>query len=89
MKAGKVNQAPAVNSANRESNNSGKHHHNKDQIGSHSGPMGAEDARRDKYGSRHNQDAQGLQSPATTQVRDEMGLVRTAQKRRSRTGSRK
>jgi len=84
-----INQSPAVNSSLRESGKSGMQQHNKDRMGSRSGPMKAGDARRDKFGSRHNQDAEGLHSASTSLVRSEMGLVRAKQKRRRRTGSRK
>jgi len=89
MKFGNINQAPAVNSSRRESGKSGMQQHNKDRMGSCSGPMGTEDHRRDKYGSRHNQDARGLRSPATGLVRKELAGARRKLKRRSRTGSRK
>ena len=86
----RTSSRPAYASSSRENGKTGTQQHNRDKLGSKSGPMGKEDQRKDKYGSRHNQDAQGLQSEETAEVRNEMGAARSrlSHKKRSRTGSR-
>ena len=82
-------QRPERNSSQRETGKTGMQQHNKDRLGANSGPMGVEDQRKDKYGSVHNQDAQGLQSGETQEVREELGAARRqARRRRHRCGSR-
>ena len=81
---------PQFNSSSREIGKTGMQQHNKDRMGSNSGPMGSEDQRKDKYGSTHNQDVHGLQSDETTKVRKELGAMRQkARHRHRRLGSRK
>jgi hypothetical protein len=79
---------PAHDSSRREYGRCGTQQRNKDRLGSNSGPMGPEDQRKDKYGSVHNQDSQGLLSPETRQVRQEMNLLREKRRHRHRLGSR-
>jgi len=89
MNIARNNQNPRLNSSRRENGKSGMQQHNKDRMGSRHGPMNAEDERRDKFGSKHNQDAQGLTSAATAEVRADMKQMHAHLKHRSRTGSRK
>jgi hypothetical protein len=72
----------------REAGRCGTQQRNKDHLGPNSGPMGPEDHRKDKYGSLHNQDPQGLRSPETQQVREELSQIRERGRRRHRLGSR-
>lgn len=58
--------------------------HNKDRLGSRSGPMRMDDLRKDKFGSRHNQDPNGLQSDETNAVRASLVAVREKNRRRHR-----
>jgi hypothetical protein len=78
-------------SSTRELGKNGTRQRNKDRLGSTSGPMGPEDQRKDKYGSVHNQDPQGLMSPETQMIRELLSGVRQHQfkQRRHRNGSRK
>lgn len=79
---------PAYDSSRREFGKNGTQQHNKDRLGSKSGPMGTEDRRKDKYGSVHNQDAQGLLSEETVEVRKQWSSVRERLRKRRRLGSR-
>jgi hypothetical protein len=88
MKLSKTNQTVQRNSSVREMGKVGTMQHNKDRIGSNSGPMGVEDQRKDKYGSVHNQDRQGLLSGETGEVRKEMKAARQKLQKRRRRGSR-
>ena len=74
----------------RESGNTGTQQRNRDKLGPNSGPMGVEDQRKDKFGSRHNQDANGLLSDETQIVRKEMTAARQklARRKKNRAGSR-
>ena len=75
---------PERNSSRREIGKVGMLQHNKDRLGANSGPMGTEDQRKDKYGSVHNQDANGLRSDETQTVRDELGSARAKRRHRHR-----
>jgi hypothetical protein len=89
MNTRRFNHNIRQNSALRECGKSGMLQHNKDRMGSNSGPMGTEDQRKDKYGSVHNQDHLGLLSDATAQKREELGRQRLRMRRRkNRRGSR-
>jgi len=88
MKPTKANQSIQRNSSLRGNGKIGMQQHNKDRIGSNSGPMGTEDQRKDKYGSVHNQDALGLRSGETGEVRKTMTAARKKLQKRSRLGSR-
>ena len=79
---------PMQDSSRREGGRVGSQQHNKDRLGSNSGPMGPEDQRKDKYGSVHNQDLLGLLSPETRQVRAEISQFREKRRHRRRLGSR-
>jgi hypothetical protein len=79
---------PMHDSSQREGGKIGTQQHNKDRLGSNSGPMGTEDRRKDKYGSVHNHDAQGLLSDETVEVRKQWSSVRQRLRRRRRLGSR-
>ena len=82
------NVRPVSNSSRREMGKVGMQQHNKDRLGATSGSMGAEDRRKDKYGSVHNQDRKGLRSPETQEVREALASVRRKLKGRKRLGSR-
>ena len=86
----KQSSRPARANGRRDIGKTGMQHRNKDKLGSNSGPMGKEDKRKDKFGSVHNQDPQGLPSAETGQVREEMTEVRLEHKehKRHRLGSR-
>ena len=75
-------------SSRREGGRFGMQRRNKDRLGSNSGPMGPEDRRKDKYGSYHNQDPQGLPSRETQLVREELTMERQKRRHRRRLGSR-
>ena len=85
----KVTSRPERNSSRRETGKVGMLQHNKDRLGSNSGPMGREDQRKDKFGTLHNQDPNGLRSDATQLVRNELGEQRQkSRSKRRRLGSR-
>jgi hypothetical protein len=76
-------------SSRREMGKVGMQQRNKDRLGANSGPMGVEDERKDKFGSTHNQDALGLRSEETQDVRNILKAVRKEFRRRKhRRGSR-
>lgn len=79
---------PQRNNSRREWGKIGTQQHNKDRLGSHSGSMGIEDRRKDKFGSVHNQDPQGLLSADTQIIREELSRSRQLHRRRTRLGSR-
>ena len=79
---------PFQSSCDREIGKPGSQQRNKDKLGCNSGPMGAEDCRKNKFGSLHNQDAQGLSSPETQSVRKVLSCHRQKHHRRRRLGSR-
>jgi hypothetical protein len=79
---------PIHDNSRLEGGKIGTQQHNKDRLGSNSGPMGTEDQRKDKYGSVHNQDAQGLRSEETGEVRKQWSSVRQRLRKRRRLGSR-
>jgi hypothetical protein len=79
---------PMRDNSRREGGRFGMQRRNKDRLGSNSGPMGPEDRRKDKYGSIHNQDPQGLPSRDTQMVREELTQARAKRRHRRRLGSR-
>ncbi len=88
MLSNKKPGSPQRNSSQRENGKVGAQQHNKDRLGSKSGPMGKEDQRKDQFGSRQNETAQGLKSDETAEVRVEMGVAREHLQGRKRNGSR-